>query len=155
MDILTFTNKLQHTVNAERAARRVEAEYRARIARIDAAAIARDASFVAQESYNEAIRTSSCPSAEFENFNHIAHLLNIIFYHSLPNAHSRTGILAREKAKFDSQYLAYEVIKAAVVAAESAAGAYFSLFFFLFLFNTCIPILYFINSESTKSSRKS
>ena len=72
MDILTVTNKLQHTVNAERAARRVEAEYRARIARIDAAAIARDASFVAQESYNEAIRTSSCPSAEFENFNHIA-----------------------------------------------------------------------------------
>ena len=47
---------------------------------------------------------------------------------------TNTGTITRQKAKFDSQNLAYEVIKAAVVAAESAAGAYFSLcFFFTFL----------------------
>ena len=43
---------------------------------------------------------------------------------------TNTGTITRQKAKFDSQNLAYEVIKAAVVAAESAAGAYFSLCFF-------------------------
>ena len=56
---LYFTNLLTpttKTVHAERAARRVEAEYRARIARADAVSIARDAAYAAQESYEDAIR---------------------------------------------------------------------------------------------------
>ena len=90
MDILTVTNKLQHTVNAERAARRVEAEYRARIARIDAAAIARDASFVAQESYNEAIRTSSCRVREFQSHRSLTqyHLLSLTSECTLENRYT-------------------------------------------------------------------
>ena len=55
-NLLTPTTTTTKTVHAERAARRVEAEYRARIARADAVSIARDAAYAAQESYEDAIR---------------------------------------------------------------------------------------------------